>query len=407
MRASHRISDFKSSITLQLNAEAQELKAQGHNVINLTAGQLPFSPDELFIEKLKSFCDETSSFHYCPVSGDKALIKQVLEWSSSQRSVDLSNHGALISSGGKHSLSTLFCGLINPGDEVILLAPYWISYAPQIELYGGVCRIVESDFDHQLTPSIEAIKSQITSKTKAIVVNSPSNPSGIVYSEVWMQSFSKLVKDNPHLTVISDEIYRELSYQGNAPVYFYQYDSSLLDQTIIISGISKILASTGLRIGWTIAPKQFIASLTKLQGQLASGPNTLVQKALVDYGLENITEFLTPIKSHLLSNLETIKDVFTTYGIGDRFYQTEGAFYFLINFSGLPVHQAYQQSLDDEADYSADISRQLLSEAGVAVVPSGDFGLKNAARISLVSHPAEFREAIEKIAKLITAKKIC
>ena len=94
-----------------------------------------------------------------------------------------------------------------------------------------------------------------------------------------MQSFSKLVKDNPHLTVISDEIYRELSYQGNAPVYFYQYDSSLLDQTIIIiSGISKILASTGLRIGWTIAPKKFIASLTKLQGQLASGPNTLVQK---------------------------------------------------------------------------------------------------------------------------------
>ena len=187
----------------------------------------------------------------------------------------------LISNGAKHSITNVLAGLLNSGDEVVLLAPYWISYPYMINLFGGVPVVVKSNIYDQFTPSVSEIEDKITSKTKAIIINSPNNPTGVFYRDDWMNEFAEMNEKYEHVAIISDEIYYKLNYYDPNPTYFYQKKPDLLERTIIIDGISKVLSSTGLRIGYTIAQKDFIKDLTKLQGQTASGANSLIQKALL------------------------------------------------------------------------------------------------------------------------------
>ena len=311
----------------------------------------------------------------------------------------------MVSNGAKHVISNVLCSLVNPGDEVIIIAPYWVSYPAMIELYGGVTKVVESDFYDHFCPDIEGVKAAINDKTKAIIVNSPNNPVGIVYKPEWMKEFADLLSEHPDVCVISDEIYRELNYYDPTPSYFYQYNEALLERTVIISGVSKVMAATGLRIGWAVGPKAFIKKVGTLQGQTTSGANSLTQLALIQYDFNNLKEYLNPIKDHLRKNANILRDKLRENDLAHKWYQIDGAFYYLLDFKNLPILE-YFAGDKDESDYSAEICQKILTDCGVALVPGASFGSPNTARLSLVSENQVFKKAIDRIIACIQKKKL-
>lgn len=406
MELSQRVQDISESITLKLNAKAVALADSGQKVYNLTAGQLPFRPMSEFTELIRSELDFLKSYQYSPVAGFPELRKKLIKYIEESRGIQLNDSGVefdcIVSNGGKHSISNIMAALIDDGDEVILLAPYWVSYPEMVKYCKGVVKPVTSSIFDAFIPSIDDIRAQMTDKTKMIVVNSPSNPSGIHYSKSWMDDFAALMIEYPNVSIISDEIYYELNYFDPKPTYFYQTKPELLARTIIVDGISKNLACTGLRLGYTIAPKPLVKALTKLQGQTTSGCNSLIQKALVNFDFNHIKTYLEPIKVHLRENSQVVMEKFRDNGLAKSWYQSQSAFYYVVDFSKAPIIKKYRKSADDTADYSAQISEDLLEKHGVAIVPGGAFGVENAARISLVLQKEPFTEAVDLLMKFMT-----
>lgn len=399
MKLSSRVQNIAESVTLKLNSKAVQLADSGRTIYNLTAGQLPFKPMDSFVDHLRSELDNVKSFQYSPAAGYLELRKKMIKNIEDTRNISFSSldeeFDCLVSNGAKHCLTNVFASLIDQGDEVIMMAPYWISYSEMIKMCKGSPVVVKSGFENNFLPSIDDIKKSITEKTKIIVINSPNNPSGTYYSDEWMCEFAKLMEENPNICVISDEIYYELCYDGPTPTFFYQKNPELLKRTIIIDGISKTLACTGLRIGYCIAPKNVISAMAKLQGQTASGANSLVQRAMLHFDFNMTAEFLAPIKKHLKQNADIVKTKFEKAGLGECWYHSNSAFYYMIDFSKTPLFKKISNGSDQ--DIAADICDKLLEESGVATVPGTDFGLSNAARISLVLDSENFEKALDKV----------
>ncbi|AYF45353.1 MULTISPECIES: pyridoxal phosphate-dependent aminotransferase [Halobacteriovorax] len=403
---SKRSEDINESITLKLNAKAVALAKEGQKVYNLTAGQLPYRPPKELVEAIRGELDFLKSFQYSPVAGDGELLEKLIDYVETSRSISFEDYdhrfAATVGNGGKHVLANIFAALVNPGDEVIVFAPYWISYPQMIKLNGGVIKVVEASIYNAFEPDLEKLKELLSDKTKAIILNSPNNPSGVFYNEKWMKSFAEIIKPFENTYVISDEIYYELNYYDPRPTYFYQYDRELLSRTIIVDGISKSLASTGLRLGYCIAHEDIISAIKKIQGHTASGSCSLIQRALLRYNLNQIDEYLSPVKKHLRENSLILREVLRENQLEKCWYQVTSAFYFLMDFSSAPIIEKFKKSEDDQTDYSVQICEQLLEEKGVAMVPSGDFGLPNCARMSLVLPKDDFRDAIIALSEFLT-----
>ncbi|EQC48155.1 aminotransferase, class I/II [Bacteriovorax sp. BSW11_IV] len=397
MKLSKRVSGVTESLTLKLNAKANQMANDGRKVHNLTAGQLPFRPLTEFTDAIRSESDFLKSYQYSPVPGYPELRKKLLDYFKTSRNISLDHveYDCIISNGGKHSLSNIFASLIDKDDEVIIISPYWVSYPELIRLYDGVPVFVETTIYDAFVPLIESIEKAITKKTKAIIINSPNNPTGTHYSDAWMKDFAAMIKKHEDVIVISDEIYYELGYYDPTPTYFYQHDPELLKRTVIVDGISKNLACTGLRIGYTFATKELIGAMANLQGQTTSGANSLIQKALMTFDFDHIDSFLAPIKQHLRENSAIVRDALKEANLAKCWYQTSSAFYFMIDFSQTPVMKKFRTSENDTADYSGQICEDILEKHGVAMVPGIAFGMANTARISLVSQKESFKEAIQ------------
>lgn len=405
MKLTQRAEAISESITLKLNAKAVALSDSGKKIYNLTAGQLPFRPMSEFTDLIRNELDFLKSYQYSPVAGFPELRTKLIDYVEDSRDIKFSDSGVefdcIVSNGGKHALSNIMAALVEEKDEVILLAPYWVSYPEMVRYCKGTVKVVSTTIFDAFVPSIDDIRSQITDKTKLIVINSPSNPSGIHYSAKWMDEFAEMIIDFPNISIISDEIYYELNYFDPRPTYFYQGRPELLARTIIVDGISKNLACTGLRLGYCIAPKPLVKALTKLQGQTTSGCNSLVQKALINYDFKQIKTYLGPIKIHLRENSQVVMEKFRDSGLAKSWYQSQSAFYYIVDFSKAPVIKKYRKSEDDTTDYSDQISEELLENYGVAIVPGGAFGIPNAARISLVLQPGPFNEALDLLMKFM------
>jgi len=403
MFISSRAKEISESVTLKLNARATELADEGEKIYNLTAGQLPFKPDQRLVEQIANETNFLKSFQYSPVPGFPSLRKKVIKFIEESREISFDGHDidAIISNGGKHSLSIALSAIVDPGDEVIIIAPYWVSYPEMIKLYGGVPVVVNSSIFDNFEPSIDDIKKVISEKTRAIIINSPQNPSGTHYRPEWMEKFADMMTHYPELTILTDEIYYTLNYYDPKPTYFYQFKPELLKQTLIFDGISKSFACTGLRIGFTIGPSKVIKAMGRLQGQTSSGANSLIQRALDNFDFNHVDEYLKPIKEHLRTNATILRDAFREANMSNVWYQTASAFYFLLDFDQCPIMNKYRKGPEDNEDYAAPICEEILNELGVAIVPSSDFGVKNAARISLVNEPGPFKEAITLLLKYI------
>lgn len=397
MKLSKRVSGVTESLTLKLNAKANQMANEGRKIHNLTAGQLPFRPLTEFTDAIRSESDFLKSYQYSPVPGYPELRQKLLDYFKESRKVSLDHveYDCIISNGGKHSLSNIFASIIDKGDEVVVISPYWVSYPEMIRFYDGEPVFVETTIYDAFVPLIESIEKMITKKTKAIIINSPNNPTGTHYSDAWMSEFATMIKKYPDVTIISDEIYYELGYFDPKPTYFYQHAPELLERTIIVDGISKNLACTGLRIGYTFADKKLIAAMANLQGQTTSGANSLIQKALLTFDFSHIESFLAPIKQHLRENSAVVRDALKEANLAKCWYQTSSAFYFMIDFSQTSMMEKFKKSNDDHSDYSGQICEDILETHGVAMVPGIAFGMPNTARISLVSQKESFKEAIQ------------
>lgn len=405
MELSTRVKGMQESVTLRLNSRALELTESGKQIYNLTAGQLPFRPPQEFIESIRSELDFLKSYQYSPVAGFAELRKKILNHIETSRGINFNSldeeFDCVISNGAKHSISNLLGAIINPGDEVVIISPYWISYPEMIKFCRGVPIIVQSSIFDVFTPPLSEIKKAISERTKAIIINSPNNPAGIHYSEEWMNEFAEILLENPHVSIISDEIYFEVIYYDPKPTYFYQKHPELLKRTIIVDGISKAFASTGLRIGYCIAPKSICKGIENLQGQLTSSANSLVQRALINYNFSSSHQFLIPVKNHLRENAIIIREKLKEANLMKCWYQPTSAFYFMIDFTQTPAYMRYRQNKGDKTDYSYQICEDILDQLGVVIVPGTDFGMPNSARISLVLQPAAFSEAMEKIVQFL------
>lgn len=409
VKLADRIDKIGESVTLKLNSKAVKMADEGKKVYNLTAGQLPFRPPKLFVETIRGELDFLKSFQYSPVAGDNILRQKIVDYFQRSRALNLEDRdctfNSIVGNGGKHVLSNIFATILNPGDEVILIAPYWVSYPEMVTLNGGVIKILSTSIYNGFTPSLEDLKELITDKTKAVVINSPNNPSGTHYSSDWMKGFAKVMEEHEDVFIISDEIYFELSYFDPAPTYFYQYAPELLERTIIVDGISKNLASTGLRIGYCIARSEIIAAMSKLQSHTASGSCSLVQKALAKFDFDHIEEYLVPVKNHLRDNSLIVREKFRESKLDNCWYQTQSAFYYMVDFSQCPVMDKYKKDDSDSTDYSSQICEDLLEAQGVAMVPGEAFGTPNCARISLVLPKDSFQEAMDKIMSFLVGRE--
>lgn len=403
MLLSSRVKGITDSITMRLNEKAIQLTEEGKVIYNLSGGQLPIKPVGEFIEKIHHQLNFLKSYQYSPSAGFPALRKKLMKHFADTRHLpmELFEEGTdvILSNGSKHSLYNALGAILDPNDEVILLAPYWVSYPEMIKFWGGVPIVVKSNVFDAFVPAVEDIRKAVSAKTKVIIVNSPNNPSGGHYSEAWMREFAEFLKDHPDLIVVSDEVYSDICYFDPKPTYFYQIDHSLLKRTIVVHAISKTLASTGLRLGWAIAPDSVVEAMARIQGQTTSGPNSLVQRALLDFDLHYLESFLIPVKNHIRQNAAVLREKFREASLGHCWYQSTSAFYFMIDFSRTPMFKRFEGSEDQ--DHSYEIADELLNEEGITVVPGVDFGIPNTARISLVIEEVPFQEAITKIVRYL------
>ena len=398
MFISSRVKQSQKSITLSVSESIDRLGKGGKHIYNMTSGQLPFKPSVDFISQLSRQLNFLKSYQYGPISGFDDLRKKFIDHTEQKRAVQFSQDevDCIISNGSKHTLYNILGALINPADEVVLFTPYWVSYPEMVKFWGGVPKIVKSNAFDAFTPHLEDLKIAMSTKTKAIILNSPNNPAGIHYSEQWMKDFAEFLKGYPDVVVISDELYGDISYFDPPPRYFYQFDPSLLSQTVIVDGISKSFACTGLRVGYCVAHPKLIEAMSKLQSQTTSGPNSLVQKALLDFDFSLLENFFDPVKAQLRECAQIIRESFRKQNLSHCWYQTTSAFYYFVDFSRMPIFEKYQNNQDGREDYSEEIVQELLELTGVALVPGAAFGHFNSARMSLTLELAPFEEAMEK-----------
>ncbi len=401
MKLNQNILAIADSITLAFNDEAIRLAKEGQTIYNLTAGQLPFRPDTEFLKCLVESSQELKSYQYSPGAGFLDLRQKITQRIAKLRGVSIPfekrEFDCVLSNGAKQSIYNAIGAIVNPSEEVIILAPYWTSYPEIVKLWGGIPRIINCSKQDLFIPSLELIEKNINTKTKCIMLNSPNNPSGVYYSKEWMAGFANLLEKHPNIFVLSDEIYYDLCYTSGVPSYFYQENPKLLERTIIIDGISKTLASTGLRLGYAIAEKSVAEMMTRIQVQTTSGPNSLVQVALLKYDFSRVENFLKPALERLRENVKILRESFIKHELSSAWYEPTSAFYFMLDLSQTPFHK----KLTDQ-DMSLDVSLRLLKESGVAVVPGIGFGLPNTLRLSLIVDKEIFVPAVQKIMQFLS-----
>lgn len=389
---SDRINSLTTSQTLAMAALARELKAQGKDIISLSLGEPDFNTPDFIKEAAKKAIDENYST-YSPVDGYLELKEAICRKFKRDNNLDYTPAQIVVSTGAKQSLYNIAQVMINPGEEVILPAPYWVSYAEIIKIAGGipveVPTSVESDF--KITP--EQLAQAITPKTKMIWYSSPCNPSGSVYSRAELTALSDIILQHDNLYVVSDEIYEHINFSGT----FCSIASipGMFDRTITVNGVAKAFAMTGWRIGYIGAPEVIAKACTKMQGQVTSGANSIAQRATitaVDADPSVLNDMVAAFQRRRDLVVGLLQDI-----PGMKINVPEGAFYVFPDVSSF-FGKTLRGKLIQNAD---DFSMYLLSEANVATVTGDAFGNPNCIRFSYATSEELLTEALRRIKEAV------
>lgn len=390
IKVSDRVADLQESVTLAITAKAKAMKAEGKDVIGFAAGEPDFdTPDNIKAAAIRAI--EGGATKYTPVGGTDDLKEVIIDKFRVDNKLEYSKPEILVSCGGKHSFYNLCQALLNSGDEVVIPAPYWVSYPPMVELAGGTPVIVSTDesTNFKITPG--ALRSAITTRTRAVVLNSPSNPTGSVYSAEELELIGEVVKE-AGILVITDEIYEKLVYDGKVATSIASLPA-MKDHSVVLNGVSKTYSMTGWRIGYAAGPEALIKAMTKIQSQSTSNPTSISQAAAVEAigGPQDIIEVMgkefSKRRNMLVEGLNAID--------GISCLLPEGAFYVFPNVSGLYGRTFKGKKIEG----SLDVAAYLIEEAGVAVVPGVAFGADSNVRISYAIAEESIVDGLGRIAR--------
>lgn len=385
---SDRIKSLSASQTLAMAQKSRELKAKGLDIISLSIGEPDFNTPDYIKEAAKKAIDENFS-KYPPVPGYNDLREAISRKFKEENGLNYSPEQIIVSTGGKHSIINVILSIVNPGDEVILLAPYWVSYYDQVVLAGGKPVVVEATLENDFKVQPEQLEVVITRKTRLIIFNSPSNPTGMVYTREEMESVARIVQKHEGLYILSDEIYEHILFRGEH-VSMASFDF-IFDRVITVNGVSKSYAMTGWRVGYIGAPVWIVKACDKLQGQVTSGVCTIAQKAALaaisikDNSRQVMKEAFQRRRDLICKLLKDIK--------GFKVRIPQGAFYVMPDIS------YYLGRSDGEKTIrtSDDLALWLLDKAQVAVVGGDAFGAPNCIRISYATSDDLLIEAVKRI----------
>lgn len=391
---SERVQKMEISATLAMAAKARELKNEGKDIIGLSLGEPDFTIPEFIKESAKQAIDENYN-SYSPVDGYADLKQAIALKFKRDNGLTYGLDQIVVSTGAKQSLYNVAMAIINPGDEVILPAPYWVSYRDIVKLADGVPVEVKTtiDADFKMTP--EQLRAAITDKTRMLWFSSPCNPSGSFYHQSELEALAEVLQDYPNIIVVSDEIYEHINF-SKEPHASIASIPSLYDRVVTVNGVSKAFAMTGWRIGYIGAPAWIAKACNKLQGQVTSGANAIAQRAV-------ITALEAPVSKidYMIEAFHQRRDlVLKLLGAipGFKLNVPEGAFYVFPDISEYFGKTLRGKTINNASDFSL----YLLEEAGVATVTGEAFGDSNCIRISYAASEDSLKEAIRRISKALS-----
>src|SRR5574344_2040762 len=393
---SNRLNRLAPSATLAMSQKSSEMKAQGIDVINMSVGEPDFNTPEAIKQAAKKAVDDNYS-KYSPVPGYADLRKAIVAKLKRENKLDYSISEVLVSNGAKQSVCNTVMALVNPGEEVIIPAPYWVSYPQMVKLAGGTPVIVNAGFDQNFKMTPEQLEKAITPKTKMIIICSPSNPTGSVYSKEELEGLAKVIKSHDELYVLADEIYEHINYIGHHES-IAQFEG-MKERSIVVNGVSKAYAMTGWRIGYIAAPEWSVKGCNKLQGQYTSGPCSVSQKAAEEAytGPQDCVEEMRKAFERRRNLIVKLAKEIPGLEVNDP----EGAFYVFPKCSSL-FGKSYG---DRKISNSTDFALLLLEVGHVASVGGDAFGSPECFRMSYATSDENIVEAMKRIKETISKLK--
>lgn len=389
---SNRINSLPISATLAMAAKARELKNQGINVIGLSLGEPDFNTPE-FIKKAAIQAVEDNYNSYTPVDGYAELKEAICEKFQRDNNITYTPNQVVVSTGAKQSIANVCMVLLNPGDEVLLPAPYWVSYSAIVTLAEAQSVLIPSSIetDFKITP--EQLEAAITPKTKLVMFNSPNNPSGTIYTEEEFRALAAVLEKYPNIYVLTDEIYEHINY--GTPHFSFATIPSMYDRTITVNGVAKAFAMTGWRIGYIGAPEWIAKACNKMQGQITSGANCIAQRATIaalqapPSEIKYMVEEFEQRRDLILQLLGEIPGLKLNCPEGAFYVFPDVSAYFGKTLAGTPINDAN------------DVALYILEKAHVATVSGAAFGAPNCIRISYAASQEEIKTAIGRIQKAL------
>jgi aspartate aminotransferase len=390
---SKRVKTLTPSTTLAITAKAAELKAGGHDVIGLGAGEPDFNTPQHIIDAAFQSMNEGFT-KYTPSAGLPALKKAIINKLKQDQNIDYNPNEIIVGNGAKHVLYTLFQVILDDGDEVIIPTPYWVSYPEQVKLAGGVPVYIEGAEHNEYKITPDQLAGAITNRTRAVIINSPSNPTGMIYSKEELEAIGNVCLEKDIL-IVSDEIYEKLIYGENKHFSIAQLSPQLKEQTIVINGVSKSHSMTGWRIGYAAGNKEIITAMTNLASHSTSNPTTTAQYGTIaayNGSQQPVEEMRLAFESRLNAIFEKLVSI-----EGVSCIKPQGAFYLFPN-----VKKAAEITGFNTVD---DFVEGLLEEAMVAVIPGSGFGSPDNIRLSYATSLVSLEKAIMRIEQFISSKK--
>lgn len=395
-KVSDRLNKMPVSATLVMAQKSRDLQAQGIDVINLSIGEPDFDTPQHIKDAAKKAIDNNFT-HYPPVPGYESLRKAIVEKFKRENNLEFKTDQIVVSTGAKHSIINVFLTILNPGDEVIVPAPYWVSYPAMVGLAEGEPVFVKCNIDSDFKMTAAQLEAAITPKTRALIFSSPSNPTGNLYSKEELKSLAKVIEKHPNIIVVSDEIYEHINFVGKHES-IAQFPE-IKDRVVVVNGVSKGYAMTGWRIGYIGAPTWIAKAVTKLQGQFTSGACTIAQKAAeaaLNAGVDEphkMTAIFNKRKDAVLKFMKDIPGLKTNIPEGAFYVFPEVSYFFGKAYDGKTINT------------SNDLALYLLEKAHVATVAGDAFGSPECLRLSYATSEELMLEALKRIKKALAELK--
>lgn len=394
MELSRKAVQISASPTLAIDSKYKAMKADGIDVIGFGCGEPDFdTPDNIKTAAVNAINDGQTK--YTPASGTLALKKAICSKLKRDNGLDYKPENIVVSNGAKHSLINSFNAILNPGDEVILPAPYWVSYTEMIKMADGVPVIIQTKEEDNFKFTAEELKTAITPKTKALVLNSPSNPTGMVYSGEELREIAQIVVEHD-IFVIADEIYEKLIYDGKEHVSIASFGEEIKKRTIIVNGVSKSYAMTGWRIGFTAASAEITKVMANMQSHAASNPSSISQAAALEAynGTQDTVESMRKVfeerRNYMVDRINSINGV--------SCIKPEGAFYVMMNIEDILGREYYGRKITTSDEFC----ELLLEKSLVALVPGSGFGAEGFVRWSYATSMENIKKGLDRLEEFLS-----